>query len=279
MIQYCNSVNICRRILLKRYFGTEAHAGSSSNPLDSVNQWKTANVNDDICNGHCDVCVNDKNKDIESKNIIKEVWTVCKILSVVRHQMDEKLTLNKLIEVWKGRSGTLKNKMAITTLKTIESDMMVFPVAKHIDLDNLERMVLQMLLEGFLKEEFHFTAYTTLSYLVLNSKGKRLISFNTLESLPRSLQNVEFFMVGTGDQPTPAKAATSSASSSKKRSASVVKSDVKRSAIGDERETPTCDEPIDLTADSDEDFDRICTTYGEDLPVEEESEGEWEFDI
>lgn len=70
--------------------------------------------------------------------------------------LGERVTPNKLVEAWKGKGPPVLRVKEITT--------------PNLTQDQCERLVLHLLLKGFIKEEFHFTPYSTISYLV---KGTR----------------------------------------------------------------------------------------------------------
>lgn len=99
-------------------------------------------------------CSKFKNKSFpdeeKSKNVAREYKTISSILEHC-NMMDERLTSQKLIEAWHGKGPPKLRPPGLnpTTLTR----------------ENSERIVALLLLENYLIEEFHFTPYSTISYI------------------------------------------------------------------------------------------------------------------
>ncbi|NWR51622.1 RECQ1 helicase, partial [Regulus satrapa] len=136
MVSYCQNMNTCRRVLIARHF-------------DEV--WDSAN-----CNRMCDNCCGENAEKMD-------VTGYCRDLIKILEQADslsEKLTPLKLIDAWSGK-GVPKFRVAEVT------------PPKH-PREELERIVAHLLLQQYLKEDFSFTAFATISYLKVGPKAQLL---------------------------------------------------------------------------------------------------------
>ena len=126
MLRYCISESRCRRAMIAGHFGE---------------QW-----NQDDCAKMCDVCAATSGDPAPSSHQ-EDVTDICQgFLDVLEKnsQKEKRLTALKLVEAWKPPQS-------------------MGPVKKNaID---LERVLIYCVIEGVLKEEFHFTPYSTISYI------------------------------------------------------------------------------------------------------------------
>lgn len=131
LMDYCSDIERCRRTMIANHFG------ESSGPID--------------CNKMCDICKSKSFYVFREKNVSSQCLD---ILKLVTHgvRIDKKLTLNKLLDAWfgKGPPGS--------RLKEVKPP--------NLTMETCERIVATMLMRGQLKEEFHFTPYSTISYLI-----------------------------------------------------------------------------------------------------------------
>ena len=58
-----------------------------------------------------------------------------------------------------------------------------FPVPKKIPESDLERVLLHLLLQGYMKESFQVNSYATNSYLIPGSRGSNFLERNTCEGI------------------------------------------------------------------------------------------------
>ncbi|KAM7377819.1 hypothetical protein PAMA_012964 [Pampus argenteus] len=138
MVDYCQNVDRCRRSLMAVHF-------------DEV--W-----DDEGCNQMCDVCRN--GKDFTTMDITQHARQVVQIVELAT-SMDEKLTPLKLVEAWIGKGPAKRRKMIqVTTLSRLQA----------------EAVVVRLLLQGYLREDFSFTPYTTYFYMKLGRKAPLLKS-------------------------------------------------------------------------------------------------------
>ncbi|NXT18873.1 RECQ1 helicase, partial [Syrrhaptes paradoxus] len=137
MVSYCQNMNTCRRVLIAHHF-------------DEV--WDSAN-----CNRMCDNCCRENS--CEKMDITGYCRDLIKILEQAEN-MSEKLTPLKLIDAWSGK-GVSKLRVAEVT------------PPKH-PREELERIIAHLLLQQYLKEDFSFTAFATISYLKIGPKASLL---------------------------------------------------------------------------------------------------------
>ncbi|XP_056408937.1 ATP-dependent DNA helicase Q1 isoform X2 [Hyla sarda] len=137
MVGYCQELRRCRRVLIAKHF-------------DEV--WDSAQ-----CNQMCDNC--SSHKDCEEADVGDYARDVVKIL---RHaeQMDEKLTPLKLLDAWSGKGVA---KLRVTQI-----------LPPKLPRDQLERIITHLLLQHYIREDFSFTAYATISYLKEGPKASAL---------------------------------------------------------------------------------------------------------
>uniref|UniRef100_A0A8C6RPV3 DNA 3'-5' helicase n=1 Tax=Nannospalax galili TaxID=1026970 RepID=A0A8C6RPV3_NANGA len=138
MVSYCQNMSKCC-VLIAQHF-------------DEV--WNT-----DACNKMCDnYC---KNVSFEKKNITQHCPDLVRILQQAE-ELNEKLTPLKLIDPWMGK-GTTKLRVGGGT-------------APGLPGEDLEKIVAHVLLQQYLKEDYSFTAYATVSYLKVGPKAHLLNS-------------------------------------------------------------------------------------------------------
>jgi len=137
MIEYCLEPIKCRRQMIASHFDEE---------------WESC------CNGMCDHC-NDQRGKVETLPLSSHFSTIQKILERALLQ-DTRLTVTKLIDAWLNKGPT--------NLRLSEKES----PRNYLERDKCESVIAYLLLKGYLKEDFHFTPYSTISYLVLVS-GKR----------------------------------------------------------------------------------------------------------
>nr|BAC20377.1 RECQL1 protein [Gallus gallus] len=134
MVSYCQNMNKCRRVLIACHF-------------DEV--WESAN-----CNRMCDNCCRENS--LEKKDITGYCRDLIKILEQADN-MSEKLTPLKLIDAWSGK-GLSKLRVAEVT-------------PPKLPREELERIIAHLLLQQYLREDFSFTAFATISYLKIGPKA------------------------------------------------------------------------------------------------------------
>ncbi|XP_075863726.1 ATP-dependent DNA helicase Q1 isoform X1 [Microcebus murinus] len=137
MVSYCQNISKCRRVLIAQHF-------------DEV--W-----NSEACNKMCDNCCKDIS--CERKNVTQNCRDLIKILKQAE-ELDEKLTPLKLIDSWMGKGAA---KLRVKSI-----------VPPTLPREDLEKIVAHFLLQQYLKEDYSFTAYATISYLKIGPKANLL---------------------------------------------------------------------------------------------------------
>uniref|UniRef100_A0A3P8QR47 ATP-dependent DNA helicase n=1 Tax=Astatotilapia calliptera TaxID=8154 RepID=A0A3P8QR47_ASTCA len=138
MVDYCQNVNRCRRSLMAVHF-------------DEV--W-----DDEGCNQMCDTCSQAKGVDYPTVDITQHARQVVQIVELAA-SMDEKLTPLKLVDAWMGKGPAKHRKMIQTTT---------------LSRRQAEVVIVHLLLQGYLREDFSFTPYTTYFYMKLGRKASLL---------------------------------------------------------------------------------------------------------
>ena len=126
-------------------------------------QWTVSD-----CDEMCDICRRQQHCSTDDVTSCAKV-----VLQLVEKAVSakERLTFLKLLESLKGQGGTL------------------------LPAQSCERVIMHMILEGVLKEDFHFTPYSTISYLVAGPRanavktGRVTLSIQQLSSTPSTGAN------------------------------------------------------------------------------------------
>ncbi|XP_062338527.1 ATP-dependent DNA helicase Q1 isoform X1 [Osmerus eperlanus] len=138
MVDYCQNVDRCRRSVMAVHF-------------DEV--W-----DDEGCNQMCDVCRH--GNDYITVDITKHAREVLQILELAA-SLDEKMTPLKVVEAWMGKGPAKRRKMIQTT---------------SLSRPEVEAIIVRLLIQGYLSEDFSFTPYTTYFYLKPGRKAALLKS-------------------------------------------------------------------------------------------------------
>ncbi|XP_015277872.1 PREDICTED: ATP-dependent DNA helicase Q1 [Gekko japonicus] len=136
MVSYCHNVSRCRRVLIAQHFD-EA--------------WDSAN-----CNKMCDNCC--RVEAVEKMDVTRHCKDLVKILEHV-DRLKEKFTPLKLVDAWLGKG---LSKLGVEV------------VAPKLPRDALERIVAHLILQRYLKEDFSFTAFATISYVKIGPRADLL---------------------------------------------------------------------------------------------------------
>ncbi|CAG2110502.1 unnamed protein product [Medioppia subpectinata] len=133
MLAYCLNDKTCRKEQMATYFG---------------DKWKNN------CDQMCDNCMN---RDESSEtDVTKHLLNVNQILNNAS-KMSERMTALKLMDAWFAKGN-----------KKLRVDGIQSP---SIGRNVCEQIIGLLLIDGYLKEEFHFTPYSTISYLTVGSRS------------------------------------------------------------------------------------------------------------
>ncbi|XP_063399931.1 ATP-dependent DNA helicase Q1-like [Mytilus trossulus] len=177
VMSYCLDISKCRRASIARHFGE---------------LWDKSQ-----CNKMCDHC--NKDTEGEKRDVTKLGLNVLTIIDQAS-ATDQRITALKLLDAWEGKgAGSLK-------VRGLDPP--------KVSRDKLERIIGHMLLQGFIREDFHFTPYSTISYLVAGAKANLLKSesaklavefLNKRKSLPTQNSNTDNSPSSQSDHIPPAK--------------------------------------------------------------------------
>ena len=106
---------------------------------------------------------------VKNEDITEYAQCLIRILS---HAADisERVTPSKLVDAWKGRGQPSLRVRNIPQPK--------------LTLEECERVIVHLLLEGVLKEEFHFTPFSTISYLVPGPQASSVLKGSKVTTMP-----------------------------------------------------------------------------------------------
>ncbi|CAM6096594.1 unnamed protein product [Calypogeia fissa] len=135
MAEFCKSKKACRRAAFFRHFGEPAQD----------------------CSGMCDNCAYSRN--VEDQDVTAHAKSLMKHLNELTSG-EQKITVLQLVDSWKSRSRQSGPDSALM---------------KELSKEDVERVIVQLLLDGILREEFQHTAYSTNAYITLGAIGRRFI--------------------------------------------------------------------------------------------------------
>ena len=149
----------------------------------------------DDCNEMCDNCKHRISSSTESRDVTE----VCRdVIATLRHNMASKqrVTSLKVVDAILGKGAKLNRASDVTSCK----------LPRH----NVERIVIMMLLHSYIKEDFHFTAFSTISYLLPGCNAVRLDD-------PDHKVELVFPRTGSGVETTPPTSKKTNMASSKRK--------------------------------------------------------------
>lgn len=156
MVTFCEDAKTCRRVLISRYFGEAFNASQCGKKCDNCAQPVNANLIDVTA-------------EVKKLLLIMEKWVPGFLLLWLGflivlfvcfcffrfsvEDTDNKTTLNQLVDCWRGVGKALPG---------VKKD---HAVSKDYSKDDCERIIIHLLTISVLKENFHHTPYSTISYL------------------------------------------------------------------------------------------------------------------
>lgn len=208
MMAYCIDAHRCRRALIAQHFGET---------------WDKSD-----CLKMCDNCIREP-VNVKKKDITKHCADLYKILDQAQEK-EQRITALKLVEAWIGK-GAPNLRVASVPVPSMSREM-------------CERIITYLIIEGYFREDFHFTPYSTISYLLPGIKSSVVRSGNHtieievakrgtggcgggLDSPSKTLSTLSPAVTTKSSSPTTAKAGCSSSSSSSSASSSTKPSVVK----------------------------------------------------
>ena len=164
MLRYCLNKAECRRAIIARSFGEkwkESDCNMSCDVCTLYPQTKSRDAGESIrfrnteCSSHDSMSGTNK-RDLTYITVKKDITESCKTLvDIIENEqaMDKKVTALKVVALWRER------------LKRSNQ-------SSSFSVEDCEHMLLQAVVDGVLKEEFHFTPYNTISYMGLGRKAE-----------------------------------------------------------------------------------------------------------
>lgn len=155
MLSYCINEVECRRVLIARSFGEKWSPDDCSHGCDICKKLQTGHT------GDVAPPTTSAKKAISKHYAVTktDISHYCKdLVLIVEHQqaMQQRVTGAKLVDIWRGQGGSSRPSHLPSVSMSAEQ---------------CERMLVSALLQGVLKEEFHFTPYSTISYVGLGKKA------------------------------------------------------------------------------------------------------------
>ncbi|KAF9969477.1 hypothetical protein BGZ73_008151 [Actinomortierella ambigua] len=149
MVRYAHNVIMCRHQMFDQHF-----VGSSGvKPLQPC--------------GFCDNCLADKDT-IATLDIRNEARAICLLVDRLQ-AVNERITINKLVEAWRG-VGPLR-----VIAKTVRDEHGTEVASKTFEKEDYDQIINHLVLNDYLREDFHFTAYSTVSYIINGPKAKMFL--------------------------------------------------------------------------------------------------------
>jgi ATP-dependent DNA helicase Q1 len=141
IVNYSIDLKECKRVLIGEHFNDQSMLDHKS------------------CMKMCDMCC-DKAKEPLKVNVLNE----CRVVLAMLDRQEKNQTANKICE------------LALNELKKSDDSTST----KINKIQDVERLLLYMLLRDYLKEEFHFTPYNTICYLVCGKRANDLFTDNRI---------------------------------------------------------------------------------------------------
>lgn len=213
MVAYCLDRSTCRREMIAQHF------------LDT---WETI-----PCNSMCDNCTRD---DSIAKGDVGDAARAAVQILEQAGRREQRVTGLKLVEAVQGR-GASNLKLAGWA-------------GEGFSKDQVESLVAHLTIEGHLKEDFHFTPYSTISYLVPGQRpvrGELVIPFFTGRTGCKKTGGAKRKDLDTSQDGTESKKTKQKSSDIKSRNGSV-------NGEGSSKKAEANFEIGDIVISSDEDF-------------------------
>lgn len=171
MLRFAQNLHECRKIQFAKYF-------SASSSL-SLSAWSTEGSETLSNCEHCDNCTR-KPDTIETKDVTLYSWRILKIINTISEE-GGRATLGMLADlvrgagggVFDGSTGRGKGKGKAKEKKSLDLDQ-ICGGKVEMTKDDVESLLITLLLQDYLKEEYSSTAYTINVYLVAGTQSLRL---------------------------------------------------------------------------------------------------------
>ena len=143
MVKYCLNETECRRALVARSFGEKWQPQDCEAACDICKKFSGATPGQSSASEQC----------VTEEDVSENCRAIIEILEQANTK-EQKLTALKVVEALQRRKGQGRPSHI-----------------PSLSVEKCERILIHALLEGVLKEDFHFTPYSTISYIGLGRKA------------------------------------------------------------------------------------------------------------
>ncbi|KAI8066399.1 P-loop containing nucleoside triphosphate hydrolase protein [Gongronella butleri] len=164
MVKYAQDYKTCRKILFEKYFYCNADQWQQQQADHLVNQTTP----DQPCT-ICDNCTRDP-ATVTSVDITDDTVALIHLLRALK-QMNQRVTMAKLISAWKGLG---LRSLQVESL--VKNHPLIRPVDKRFSMAELEIIINHLICKGFLQDDYHFTVYSSIVYIVEGYRAQRVFS-------------------------------------------------------------------------------------------------------
>ncbi|KAF8880470.1 P-loop containing nucleoside triphosphate hydrolase protein [Gymnopilus junonius] len=167
MVKFAEGLRRCRKVGFAEYFSHSSQLSIASFATDEKGAL-------DPC-GHCDNCTRSP-ESIERRDVTLATWKVLKVANEV-HQAGGRLTMGKLATLVRGGNKgmyevTVGRRAAIERNLDLP-DLIGGPV--ELTKNDTEHLLVYLLTQDYLQEEYYQTSYTVVAYLVPGRLSARFI--------------------------------------------------------------------------------------------------------
>ncbi|KAH7872173.1 P-loop containing nucleoside triphosphate hydrolase protein, partial [Lentinula edodes] len=192
ILSFAQNLKQCRKIqFAKQVFRPVVYFSHTSNV--SITSWSTSSVSAHTPCGHCDNCTRDADS-FEDKDVTFEAWQLLKIVQEVTRGGGN-VTLAKTAELARssgkaaytgtgdggaggGRSGKRGRKGGGGRKENVVMDLDAVCGGKvQLKREDIETLLIELLLNRYLKEQYYSTAYATVVYIQLGERAPMLTRF------------------------------------------------------------------------------------------------------
>ncbi|KAJ6519666.1 ATP-dependent DNA helicase [Mycena sanguinolenta] len=173
MLGFAQDLVECRKIGFAKYFSHSSQLAMSS--------WATEDSDALAPCGHCDNCTRAAD-DFVRRDVTFEAWQVLKVADAAQHAGGQ-LTLTMLADLARGNGGGSyavggggrRGKGKGREKEKADMDLDVVCGGKvNLKKDEIECLLVELLVQRYLVEKYHSTAYTTVVYLMTGPLSLRL---------------------------------------------------------------------------------------------------------
>ncbi|CAE6448446.1 unnamed protein product [Rhizoctonia solani] len=174
MLRFAQNLTDCRKLLFANYF-------SASSSL-SLSSWTTEAAGKLTPCGHCDNCTRPP-ESVANKDVTLDAWIILRVAQTIDNE-GGRVTIGMLADLVRGVGGKAfqvpaggggKGRRRKSQGEKVGLDLDGIAGGKtSLSKDDAETLIIQLVLSGHLKENFHSTAYAINVYLQLGSQAVRL---------------------------------------------------------------------------------------------------------